>query len=281
MKIFKSALLISNEIESFKRHGISFGFVPTMGALHEGHASLIRKAQNENNFAVVSIFVNPTQFNNPVDLEKYPRTEKQDLELLEKLDVQYVFMPDIAEIYPKDDTRIFNLDGLDTVMEGKFRPGHFNGVAQVVSKLFNIIQPDKAYFGKKDFQQLAIIHKINQKYFQKNNIKIIGCDIVRETDGLAMSSRNIRLSPENRKSAAHISQTLFKYQKNDQKYTVETLKNIIVDEINSTENLNTEYFEIVNNETLKPVEEIIPGKTTGCIAVFAGDVRLIDNISFI
>lgn len=280
MEIFKYSASISKEISSLKNHGISFGFVPTMGALHEGHASLIRKSKSENIFTVVSIFVNPTQFNNPGDLEKYPRTEKEDLKLIEDLGVDFVFMPEISEIYPEKDLRIFDFNGLDTVMEGQFRPGHFNGVAQVVSKLFKIIQPDKAYFGKKDFQQLAVIRMMNKKYFGNKNIKIVACDIVRETDGLAMSSRNVRLSPEHRKSAVNISQTLFKYQKNNKNYTVNQLKNLVTKEIDADKNLKTEYFEIVDNTTLKPVEQIIPGKTTGCIAVFAGDVRLIDNVSF-
>jgi pantoate--beta-alanine ligase len=280
MTIFKSSELISTEIIRLKNSKNSIGFVPTMGALHEGHASLIKKSVAENQITVVSIFVNPTQFNNSEDLKKYPRSEKEDLELIEKLDVDLVFMPEVAEMYPEEDTGVFDLGGLDKGMEGKFRPGHFNGVAQIVSKLFKIIKPDNAYFGKKDFQQSAVIRYMNQKYFQHENIKIIECDIVRENDGLAMSSRNVRLSPEHRKSAARISGTLFHYSKLRQNYHVNEMKEKVIQEINADKNLKTEYFEIVDNSTLKPVDRIIPGQTTACIAVFAGNVRLIDNISF-
>ncbi len=258
----------------------SIGFVPTMGALHKGHISLIEKSVKENSITVVSIFVNPTQFNNPDDLQKYPRTIEADIDLIKKVNADFIFIPSENEMYPEPDLRVFNFNGLDSVMEGQFREGHFNGVAQIVSKLFNIIQPNKAYFGKKDFQQLAIVKYLAKNYLPELNIEIIGCEIIRESDGLAMSSRNTRLSAEQRNAATLISKTLFKYQKQKSNLSVKQIKESVVNEINENPILNVEYFEIVNDDNLMPINEIIFGKTTACIAVFAGQVRLIDNINF-
>ncbi len=258
----------------------SVGFVPTMGALHEGHLSLIRCSNNENNFTVVSIFVNPLQFNNPEDLEKYPRNEERDLDILLSAFCDIVFIPDIREIYPEKDERVFDFDGLDKVMEGKYREGHFNGVAQVVSKLFEIVKPDKAYFGRKDFQQVAIIKFLNKNYLSHLNIDIVTCDTIREADGLAMSSRNELLDSVQRKSASLISKTLKKYTKIYESISKRELIDKITREINKDKNLKVEYVDIVDDETLRTVDKIKPGKTTVCVAVYCGKVRLIDNMPF-
>ncbi len=258
----------------------TIGFVPTMGALHEGHLSLIRCSNNENNFTVVSVFVNPSQFNNPEDLKKYPRNEERDLDILLSASCDIVFIPDIREIYPEKDERVFDFDGLDKVMEGKYREGHFNGVAQVVSKLFEIVKPDKAYFGRKDFQQVAIIKFLNKNYLSHLNIDIVTCDTIREADGLAMSSRNELLDSVQRKSASLISKTLKKYTKIYQNLSKKELSDKIVREINKDKNLKVEYVDIVDEETLRTVDKIKPGKTTVCVAVYCGKVRLIDNMPF-
>ncbi len=258
----------------------TIGFVPTMGALHEGHLSLIRGSNNENNFTVVSVFVNPSQFNNPEDLKKYPRNEERDLDILLSASCDIVFIPDIREIYPEKDERVFDFDGLDKVMEGKYREGHFNGVAQVVSKLFEIVKPDKAYFGRKDFQQVAIIKFLNKNYLSHLNIDIVTCDTIREADGLAMSSRNELLDSVQRKSASLISKTLKKYTKIYQNLSKKELSDKIVREINKDKNLKVEYVDIVDEETLRTVDKIKPGKTTVCVAVYCGKVRLIDNMPF-
>ncbi|MFA5326561.1 MAG: pantoate--beta-alanine ligase [Prolixibacteraceae bacterium] len=266
-------------IEEQKSTGLSIGFVPTMGALHEGHLSLVNKAGRESGFVVVSIFVNPTQFNDKSDLERYPRDLQKDLNLLAPTPCQLVFAPEPEEIYPEPDTRQFNFGSLEEVMEGKFRPGHFNGVAQVVSRLFDIVQPDKAFFGQKDFQQLAIINEMVRK--MKFDVEIVACPIIREEDGLAMSSRNVLLSSHQRMNAAHISATLFEAKNKTSEMTVEELCNWVIDQINKNEYLNTEYFEIVDGTTLLPVKDWeSAGLKVGCIAVHCGKVRLIDNIEF-
>ncbi len=270
---------LNRYLELVRKAKKTIGFVPTMGALHKGHLSLIKCSNNENNFTLVSIFVNPTQFNNPEDLKKYPRNEDDDLNLLLNNSCDIVFIPEVDEMYPEEDTRIFDFNGIDKVMEGKYRDGHFNGVAQIVSKLFETVRPDKAYFGRKDFQQVAIIKYLNKKYLPNLGIEIVSCDIIREEDGLAMSSRNQLLNASQRKSAALISETLKKYIDNYKKYTVEELKNKITEEINRDENLKVEYIDIVNDENLQSVSEISPGNTTICAAVYDGDVRLIDNIA--
>jgi len=266
-------------LSELRKEGLSIGFVPTMGALHEGHLSLVEIAGQQSNFVVVSIFVNPTQFNDPADLIRYPRNLQKDLDLLAPGACQLVFAPEPDEIYPEPDTRQFNFGLLEKVMEGRFRPGHFNGVAQIVSRLFDIVQPHKAFFGQKDFQQLAIINAMVRKL--NLPVEIIACPIIREDDGLAMSSRNMLLNPEQRNAAVHISATLFEAQNKTRELSVEQLCKWVVLEINNNQYLNTEYFEIVNSETLLPVESWNdPCSKVGCIAVHCGKIRLIDNMEF-
>lgn len=260
-----------------RKEGLSIGFVPTMGALHQGHLSLVEQAGRQSDCVVVSIFVNPTQFNDKADLERYPRDLQKDVDLLASTSCQLVFAPEVQEIYPEPDNRQFDFGVLEQVMEGKFRPGHFNGVAQVVSRLFEIIEPDKAFFGQKDFQQLAIINEMVRKL--KLKVEIVSCPIIREADGLAMSSRNMLLSGEQRKNAALISATLFEAVNKSNTLSVEELCRWVIDRINENEYLNTEYFEIVNSTTLLPVKSWNENCTkVGCIAVHCGKVRLIDNI---
>lgn len=255
------------------------GFVPTMGALHEGHLSLVRKAVAENQVVVVSIFVNPTQFNDPKDLERYPRTLEADMKLLETTGCHLVFAPSVSEVYPEPDSRKFNFGTLETVMEGRFRPGHFNGVAQVVSKLFDMVQPGKAYFGLKDFQQLAIIKNMVKQL--NLPVKIVPCEIVREKSGLAMSSRNELLTSEQRSNAAVISKTLNAAKELCNKKNVHELTDWVVETINKNPFLDVEYFEIVDDEQLQPVKSWDEKNTkVGCVAVFCGKIRLIDNIVF-
>ena len=259
--------------------GKKVGLVPTMGALHAGHASLVKRSVNENEVTVVSVFVNPTQFNDKNDLVKYPRTLDADCKLLEACGATYAFAPSVEEMYPEPDTRQFSYAPLDTVMEGAFRPGHFNGVCQIVSKLFEAVKPHRAYFGEKDFQQLAIIREmVRQMQF---DLEIVGCPIVREEDGLALSSRNARLSAEERENALKISQTLFKSRTFAATHTVgETLK-FVEDAIAAVLGLRLEYFEIVDGNTLQKVDNWNQTSyVVGCITVFCGDVRLIDNIKY-
>ena len=279
MKLVHTIQELRAELDIQRKAGKKIGFVPTMGALHEGHASLVRRAVAENEIVVVSVFVNPTQFNDKNDLLKYPRTLEADCELLEKEGTAYVFAPSVEEIYPEPDTRQFSYAPLDTVMEGKFRPGHFNGVCQVVSKLFMMVEPDVAYFGEKDFQQLAIIREmVKQMNFP---LQIVGCPIIREADGLALSSRNARLSDEQRKQALEISQTLFKSQEYAASHSLAETQKFVEESIAAAEGLELEYFEIVDGMTL---QKIASWEDTdyivGCITVFCGEVRLIDNIKY-
>jgi pantoate--beta-alanine ligase len=267
---------LQEQLEGFGAEG-SVGFVPTMGALHQGHLSLVEAASADNSMVVVSIFVNPTQFNDPDDLKRYPRNLEADMELLKTTRCHIVFAPDAAEIYPEPDHRRFNFGLLEEVMEGKFRPGHFNGVAQVVSRLFDIVKPDKAYFGQKDFQQLAVIKAMVKMSGMK--VAIVSCPIIREDSGLAMSSRNELLSPEERKEAALIFRTLLQAKQLTEERPVQELEKWVKETINKSSFLNVEYFEIVESETLQPVSEWSnKGNKTACIAVFCGKVRLIDNI---
>lgn len=278
MQVFKETNKLKIELSSQKGKGKKIGFVPTMGALHKGHISLVQQSLNENDLTVCSIFINPTQFNNKSDLLKYPRTLEADLNLLQEAGCNLVFTPAVEEIYPETDTRVFDFGNLDKVMEGKYRAGHFNGVAQVVSRLFDIVQPNKAYFGEKDFQQLAIIKSLT---LQLNlPVEIVPCPIVRENDGLAMSSRNKLLSPAHRKSSTLISKTLYiALQKKS--VPLEELKTWVKQTINSDKNLKVEYFEIVDFDSLHSLSNWADSKKPiGCIAVFAGKVRLIDNIRF-
>lgn len=279
MKLVHTVNELRAELEIQRKEGKKIGFVPTMGALHAGHASLVKRAVAENEIVVVSDFVNPTQFNDKNDLLKYPRTLEADCELLEKEGAAYVFAPSVEEIYPEPDTREFSYAPLDTVMEGKFRPGHFNGVCQVVSKLFMMVEPDRAYFGEKDFQQLAIIREmVTQMNFP---VQIVGCPIVREEDGLAMSSRNTRLSAEQRQQALNISKTLFKSQEFASSHTVEETLKFVEDSIAASEGLELEYFEIVDGTTLQKISSWDDTDyVVGCITVFCGEVRLIDNVKY-
>lgn len=276
MKLVKTIAELQRELQA-RPANASVGFVPTMGALHEGHLSLVKQAVAENPLVVVSIFVNPNQFNDPGDLERYPRTLETDMKLLETTGCQLVFAPAVQEVYPEPDTRKFNFGKLEEVMEGKFRPGHFNGVAQVVSRLFDMVQPDKAYFGLKDFQQLAIIKSMVKQL--NLAVEIVPCAIVREESGLAMSSRNELLSAEERKNAAGISKTLFRAKELKTQKSVEELVEWITHEINNNPFLNVEYVEIVDDEELQPVKSWDdPTTKVACVAVFCGKVRLIDNI---
>ena len=279
MKLIHTVQELCTELNAQRLAGKKIGFVPTMGALHEGHASLVKLAVAENDVVVVSDFVNPTQFNDQNDLLKYPRTLEADCELLEKVGAHYVFAPSVEEIYPEPDTRQFSYAPLDTVMEGKFRPGHFNGVCQVVSKLFMMVEPHFAYFGEKDFQQLAIIREmVKQMNFP---IRIVGCPIVRESDGLALSSRNARLSDAQRVQALNISKTLFASKEYAATHTVEETQAFVEQSIADSEGLELEYFEIVDGLTLQKIagwDET--DYAVGCITVFCGEVRLIDNIKF-
>ena len=279
MELFESKTKLRSYIEEAKNSGKTVGFVPTMGALHEGHISLVKKSNANNDITVVSIFVNPTQFNDKNDLKNYPRTLEKDLLLLEEAGANIVFNPSEQEMYPEPDSRVFNFGQLDKVMEGAHRPGHFNGVAQIVSKLFDAVPATNAYFGLKDFQQLAIIRQlVKQLNFP---INIIACDIVREPDGLAMSSRNLLLTPEHRTNAVQISQTLFSAQKQKGLTSVLDIKKWVVDTLNKNEYLEVEYFDIVDGTTLQSIEKWSDADyIVGCIAVKAGKIRLIDNVSF-
>ncbi len=279
MKLIQTIQELRTELDALRKQGKSIGLVPTMGALHEGHASLVKRAVAENDVVVVSDFVNPTQFNDPNDLIKYPRTLDADCALLEKEGAHIVFAPSVEEVYPEPDTRTFSYAPLDTVMEGKYRPGHFNGVCQIVSKLFMMVEPDKAYFGEKDFQQLAIIREmVKQMEFP---LQIVGCPIVREKDGLALSSRNARLSEEQRQQALNISKALFKSLEWAAGHSVEETQQFVEKAIAEAEGLELEYFEIVDGVTLQKIStwEDAP-YVVGCITVYCGEVRLIDNIKY-
>ena len=279
MKVVHTIKDLQVELTALRAQGKTVGLVPTMGALHAGHASLVKRSVSENGVTVVSVFVNPTQFNDKNDLVKYPRTLDADCKLLKACGATYAFAPSVEEMYPEPDTRQFSYAPLDTVMEGAFRPGHFNGVCQIVSKLFEAVKPHRAYFGEKDFQQLAIIREmVRQMQF---DLEIVGCPIVREEDGLALSSRNARLSAEERENALKISQTLFKSRTFAATHTVsETLK-FVEDAITAVPGLRLEYFEIVDGNTLQKVDNWNQTSyVVGCITVFCGDVRLIDNIKY-
>lgn len=280
MNIFNKVVECKEDISKQKGNGITIGFVPTMGALHEGHISLLKKAKKENDISVCSIFVNPLQFNNIEDLRKYPKSIENDIHILSSVNCDILFNPSEKEIYPVPDNTIFDLGSLDKYMEGASRPGHFNGVAVIVKRLFDIIEPDKAYFGEKDFQQLAVI-----KYLVKTHtipIEIIACPILREADGLAMSSRNIRLSSNERTAAPLIYNTLCEARKMHKSKTVEEIKRFVENSIHNCPLMKLEYFEIANTETLEPVNIIDdPSLCIACIAVYLGNIRLIDNIKFL
>ena len=262
-----------------RSEGKSIGLVPTMGALHEGHASLVKRSVEENDVTVVSVFVNPTQFNDKGDLERYPRTLEADCTLLAALGTDCVFAPSVEEVYPEPDSRVFDFAPLDKVMEGVYRPGHFNGVAQIVSKLFMYVEPTRAYFGEKDFQQLAIIREMVRQ--QGFSLEVVGCPIVREADGLAMSSRNTLLTPEQRVTALAISKALFESVKYAETHSLSETKLMVEQVIAGTEGLDLEYYEVVDGNTLQPVAEWDDTDyIVGCITVYCGKVRLIDNIRY-
>ena len=280
MRIVKTINELISLVNELKADNKTIGFVPTMGALHEGHLTLVRQCVAENEVCIVSVFVNPTQFNNKADLEKYPRNVEKDAQLLEEAGCAYVFAPSAEEMYSTDElekTFEFDFGGMDRLMEGKFRPGHFNGVVQVVSKLFKLVQPDKAYFGKKDFQQLAIIHRmVRLMHFP---VKVVDCPIVREASGLAMSSRNERLSAAERDTAANIYRILNESRNLTDKMSPGELTQWVTDEVNNAGGLSVEYFDIADRETLITIDRWQP-ESIGCIAVFCGEVRLIDNIEY-
>ena len=282
MKVINKTSDLQAIIEKFKNDGKSIGLVPTMGALHKGHLSLVKNSISNNDITVVSIFVNPTQFNNPNDLASYPRTVDKDLELLQTIGCDIVFAPEADDIYSKNETDSrfeFDFEGLDKVMEGKFRPGHFNGVVQIVSKLFDLVRPDRAYFGEKDFQQLAIIRLMTRRY--NLPIEIVPCPIVREDSGLALSSRNSLLKDNEKQVASHIYAVLNESRQFVPQTEVEELKQCVIAAIEQKPELKVEYFDIVDGHTLKSI-----GKwdecdyVVGCITVFCGNVRLIDNICY-
>ena len=284
MQIITTKLELSNQMAACIRQGKSIGFVPTMGALHAGHASLVKQACAENAVCVVSVFVNPTQFNNKEDLLKYPRNINKDAELLVDLGVDFVFAPTPEEMYSQEEMQqefAFDFAGLDQVMEGKMRPGHFNGVVQVVSRLFDLIQPTRAYFGEKDFQQLAIIHHMVERSSLSEHytgLKIVDCPIVRENSGLAMSSRNERLSEQEKQTAVTISQTLFASLQWAKTASVKEVQQRVIDTINAVDGLEVEYYEIVDKNTLQPTD--VWDNAVGCVTVYCGPVRLIDNIRY-
>lgn len=278
MKLVSTIQELQTEIQHLA-NGKTVGFVPTMGALHAGHISLVKQAVLENPVVVVSIFVNPTQFNDPADLERYPRTLENDMKLLEPTGCSIVFAPNAKEVYPEPDKRKFNFGKLEEVMEGKHRPGHFNGVAQVVSRLFDMVKPTKAYFGLKDFQQLAIVKNMVKQL--QLPVEIVPCAIIREKSGLAMSSRNELLTEEQRKNATVISETLFKAKELKGQKSVQEITDWVTETINKNPFLDVEYFEIVDDEQLQPVKSWDEKSTkVGCVAVFCGKIRLIDNIVF-
>ncbi len=281
MEIIKTTADLSARLSEAHEAGKSIGLVPTMGALHAGHLSLVERARRENDIVVVSVFVNPTQFNNPDDLRTYPRTVDADCRLLSEAGVDYAFVPSVDEIYPEPDTRVFDLGPVAEVMEGAMRPGHFNGVAQIVSKLFAMTNPTRAYFGEKDFQQIAVIRRMAE--IENFSIDIVACPICREADGLALSSRNVRLTREGRAIAPSIHRILKEslvLKENGQ--SPAEVKKSVNERINAVDGLETEYYEIVDALTMQPVstwDEAVNG-AVGCVTVYCGDVRLIDNIKY-
>ncbi|WP_289870012.1 pantoate--beta-alanine ligase [Duncaniella dubosii] len=278
MEIIRTVAELKAKLNAARENG-SIGLVPTMGALHAGHLSLIERARRENDTVVVSVFVNPTQFNNPNDLATYPRTEEADTAMLREAGVDYAFIPSVEEIYPEPDTRQFALGSVAEVMEGAMRPGHFNGVAQIVSKLFDFTRPTRAYFGEKDFQQIAVIRKMVE--LEGFDLEIVDCPIKREADGLAMSSRNVRLTPEQRAIAPAIHKALEGSLSWAADHSVEETKRYVIDEINSFPQMEVEYYEIVDALTMQPVSDWAEtDSAVGCVTVFCGDVRLIDNIKY-
>lgn len=279
MRVVKTISELKSLISGYKQENKTVGLVPTMGALHAGHKSLVDRARKENDIVVVSVFVNPTQFNNKQDLVTYPRTEERDCALLEAAGCDVVFMPAVEEVYPEPDNRQFDLGAVAEVMEGAHRPGHFNGVAQIVSRLFGFVEPDRAYFGEKDFQQIAVIRKMVQ--LEGFKLQIVACPIKREDDGLALSSRNVRLTAEQRQLAPNIYRVLKESCNFAKSHTVAETEKFVVDSLNALPQMEVEYYSIVDALTMQPVSDWADADSiTGCITVYCGEVRLIDNIAY-
>ena len=281
MKIFEKVVDLQNELFEVRRQGKTVGLVPTMGALHDGHASLVRQSVQQNDVTVVSVFLNPTQFNDKGDLDRYPRTLDADCKLVEACGADYVFAPSVSEMYPTPDTRHFEFPPQSTVMEGAKRPGHFNGVCQVVSRLFYITRPNRAYFGEKDWQQIDVVKRLVG--FINMNIEIVECPIVRDEDGLAKSSRNSLLSADERAIAPNIYKVLKSSTSEAEKMSVQQLHDKVVADINAIEGLEVEYFDIVDGNTLLPVQSWDDTPyVVGCITVYCGKtpIRLIDHIKY-
>ncbi|MGQ1891754.1 pantoate--beta-alanine ligase [Thermophagus sp. OGC60D27] len=279
MDIVKTRKDLDERLSALRNASKSVGFVPTMGALHEGHLSLIRQARRESDIVVVSVFVNPTQFNDRKDLERYPRNLDEDIALLNTVSCDLLFAPSVEEVYPEPDTREFDFGQLDKVMEGAHRPGHFNGVAQVICRLFDMIGPDKAFFGQKDFQQLVIVRDLVRQLGL--GTEIVACPIVREPDGLAMSSRNRLLTEKQRKSAPLIAQTLLESCNFVENNTVRETIDLVKGMVDKSDDFKLEYFQIVDGNTLQPVDNWQESNyIVGCIAVYVGEVRLIDNVVY-
>ena len=279
MKVINSIIQLRECLALYREEGRTIGLVPTMGALHEGHASLVRRSVEENDVTVVSIFLNPTQFNDPKDLERYPRTLDADCRLLEECGADVAFAPSVKEIYPEPDTRQFSYPPTDSVMEGAMRPGHFNGVCQIVSKLFMYVEPDRAYFGEKDYQQIAVIRRMVDDLGFK--LEIVPCPVVRQSDGLALSSRNALLSDEERVTAANIYRVM--NESRSLGLTVQQTRDYVVDRVNSIPGLEVQYFSIVDGDSLADVTSWDDAPSiVGCITVFCGSkpIRLIDHIRY-
>lgn len=281
MKVFKKIVDLQNALFEERKQGKEIGLVPTMGALHEGHASLVRRSVGENGVTVVSVFVNPTQFNDKNDLKNYPRDLEADCALLESCKADYVFAPEVEEMYPTPDTRHFEFPPVSTVMEGAHRPGHFNGVCQVVSRLFYIVRPDRAYFGEKDWQQIAVVKAMTRQLGL--GVQIVECPIVRDEDGLARSSRNSLLAPDERAIAPAIYKALKSSVTYAKKHTLKETHDKVVADINKVEGLDVEYFSIVDGNTLQDVANWEDSPyVVGCITVYCGKtpIRLIDHIKY-
>ncbi len=279
MKIVNSISELKRFLASDRQEKKQIGLVPTMGALHAGHLSLVKRCVAENDVCVVSVFVNPTQFNDKHDLETYPRTLEADCALLESAGCTYVFAPSVEEMYPEPDTRTFDFGTVSQVMEGARRPGHFNGVAQIVSKLFYAVEPDNAYFGEKDFQQIAVIRAMVQQL--QIPVRINACPIVREADGLALSSRNTRLTAEQRQKAPVIARTLKESTNFVPEKSVQEVIDYVVNTINQVPDMCVEYYEIVDGNRLESIHDWSETDyPVGCITVYCGEVRLIDNIQY-
>jgi pantoate--beta-alanine ligase len=281
MEVISTKKRLAEVLDPLRKEGKTIGLVPTMGALHAGHASLVKRSVAENDVTVVSVFVNPTQFNDKKDLENYPRDVEADEKLLSSLNATYAFIPSVEEMYPEKDTRVFSYPPIDTVMEGARRPGHFNGVCQIVSKLFYAVQPTRAYFGEKDFQQIAVVKAMVKDLGIP--VQIVPCPIVRQSDGLALSSRNALLSDDERKLALNISQTLIKSLTYAKDHTVSETHDFVVNTLNAIDGLEVQYYEIVDGNSLQDVSSWDDSDyIVGCITVFCGHipVRLIDNIKY-